>query len=175
MSEYYDKKNLMQSLTIFLCLTIFLGSTTGCEPLRKKFKRKKKEELREVQPILDPIDYKPVEKSPQDNYSYHYSLWSVWEKELEEALVRNEENNKRLNYLLNEIFEQLGQMKLLVTEEKQKEFQLLLDEFSGIKNELSKPKEMRNMIKVKNDVMTNSKKIRTEFKPQVVENFLIKE
>ena len=59
-------------IIIFLFLSTVL--MTGCEPLRKKFTRKrKKDQESEIMPVLDPIDYPARMDSPERRYRHFYS------------------------------------------------------------------------------------------------------
>ena len=81
-----DQTKLIKHLRLFIlgvCLISLTATLIGCEPLRKKFTRNKKnkEVSQEFIPVLEPIDYAENTKTPEEEYKHYYSLWKVWEKE----------------------------------------------------------------------------------------------
>ena len=96
-------KNVPYKFFFYVLAFLFLiGGSSGCEPLRKKFTRKKKEEkVKGVEPILEPIDYAPLIHAPIERYKYHYNLWHVWHKECITALSIKD-NDKRIKYFYDQ-------------------------------------------------------------------------
>src|SRR5437899_1682173 len=111
-----NSRSSLKAFLFFSLILVFLISSLGCEPLRKKFVRqKKKEQKEEFEPVLDPIDYPAAVHSPTQDYKHAYGLWKVWNKELLQEIETND-NEKRQVYLLNESIEQLEAMEKLVQE-----------------------------------------------------------
>src|SRR5262245_48984541 len=94
-----------------VCLAVLSVSLSGCEPLRKKFTRKKKADKKEkFIPVLEPVDYPPSRVSSLEQYKYHFSLWQVWNKEMGQ-LADDPNTDKRLDYLYEQIIQELEEMK----------------------------------------------------------------
>ena len=166
----------MKYFFILICLFFYTLSLTGCEPLRKKFKRKKKQDKTassEFIPVLEPIDYPEPRTSPAEQYKYHYSLWKVWYKDFMQNFYEND-NQKRAKYLLDQVIIQVQEMKKSVQVEKQAELDGYLKEFVNLRNDLEKPEGLQNRISLKNRLDLVEKKMRNACKPPLMENYLLK-
>ena len=172
-----DEIKLKKYLRFFmmgLCLVSLTAASLGCEPLRKKFTRKKKntEVSQEFIPVLEPVEYAEKSKTPEEKYKHYYSLWKVWERDLMENFDQMN-NDKRYKYLLGEMIAQLQEMKKHVKEEKQTELSQMIDGFSRVLGEFDKPQAVRNMPSIKRELEVYSKKIRTSFKPQLMQAYYL--
>ncbi|HLF17325.1 MAG TPA: hypothetical protein VI749_00315 [Candidatus Omnitrophota bacterium] len=126
------------------CLLVVSLVFCGCEPLRKKFTRKKKElKKEEFIPVLDPIDYPPSLISAREKYEYHYSMWQVWNKDLRQHLSENA-MDKRKKYILSQIIQQLQDMKRWIPQEYAAKVDQMLADGEVVSKELDKPEVMRN-------------------------------
>ena len=155
----------------FLFMTaIFLE---GCEPLRKKFTRKKKKASIEDEtvPILEPIDYPQKVYSPAETYKHHYSLWQVWNNELQSIILDNT-NRKRKIYFVDQIIVNLEVMKNLIAEEKQTSLISSLERLRQVKSDLEAPVPTRNLSALKRELAVIDKDIRNGYKFSSVENAL---
>ena len=163
---------IFRKYVVLFCLGSLVISSFGCEPLRKKFTRKKKQKdvSQEIIPILEPMDYAEKSKTPAEEYMHYYSIWKVWEKDLMENLDQID-NDKRYKYLVGEMIAQLQEMKKWVKEEKQTELALIVDGFKKVLEEFEKPKAVRNMSSLKRQLEIYSKKVRTNFKPQLMQGY----
>ncbi len=154
-------------LIMVLSLCVLSLALTGCEPLRKKFTRKKKEEAKEVQPILTPIDYPAPQTSPEERYAYHYSLWRVWQEEMIEA-INEEESDKKQKYLFSQILFQLGEMKKWIIEEKKGELETQIEKISSLQPELDKPASLRNDFSFRKRIELIGKDIRNTLSAKII-------
>ena len=167
----FDRKN---SFVIFICLVAMIFSSVGCEPLRKKFVRKKKEEKESgIIPVLEPMDYAPKKMySPLEQYQRHYSLWKVWDRELMQA-IQEGKNPKAQKYNLAQLIEQIEEMQKWAREEKQKELFVLIQELHGIQKDLDQRSVTQSTFKMIKTLERNSKMIRHRFNPKLMAEFLI--
>ena len=157
---------------VLCCLAAFCFSLAGCEPLRKKFTRKKKEEdKRMVDPVLEPIDYPPMQVSPEKRYKYHYSMWRIWQKDFLLSLGQNE-NEKRSKYLLTQVYNELQEMDKWIVGEKNEGLHTVILDYDKIQNEMQKPQAIRDMYSLMRKLESNDKKIRHDFSPEKVAEFL---
>ncbi len=163
-------------LIILLCAVIFV--VEGCQPLRKKFTRKKKEDKRdEVVAILNPIAYPEESDSAQKKYAQHYSLRTVWFNSLLQTVREyngGHLNEKNLGYLFGQITEHIKEMEALLVPEKQAELEVLLNEFSSVEKEFDKPTQMRDMNDIRRRLESLDKNFRKNFSPKVISGYLIK-
>ena len=168
-NEYYF--SVLSVLVILCVLTVSVG---GCVSLHKKFTRKKKDKTDEQAfvPVLDPIDYPPPSVSPEERYRYNYSLWKVWQRDLVQRIESNE-SDKSQKYLLGQIIARLEEMKKWVTEVKQKELTAAVGEWNAILAMYEQPAALRSRISLKHKVEASAKKVRNQFNPEAVKEFLI--
>ena len=151
---------------ITVCILILSVSLGGCEPLRKKFTRKKKEAKKEeFIPILEPIDYPPSRVSALDQYKYHYSLWQVWDKDLLQ-LIGEPTMEKRKNYLFTEVMQQLEEMKRWVPQEYLPKIEEAHQIYDGVRKELEKPEVMRNQSILQSRLRKAESFMMNELKPE---------
>jgi hypothetical protein len=162
-----------RSLVVLLVLTVAVSA--GCEPLRKKFTRQKKEgaEGVEMMPILDPIDYPEPVKNTANLYRQHYSLWQVWLRDFSTAMQEGYAD-KKIIYDLNQMIIQLQEMQKLVEGDKQ----VLLKGYEGrlekIKGRFADPSGMRNNAQLQQNVESVGKEMRQNFRFQAIEANLVK-
>ncbi len=170
MNKLFHARKRQFIVSIF-CIVIFSFTLTSCEPLRKKFTRKKKEDkTKALEPILTPIDYGVPQISPEERYKYHYSFWKVWQEDLIEA-INQEESDKKQKYAFLAAIAQLEEMKKWIPEEKQRELALFIDEANTLQKELDKPVGLRNVLSFRRKIELLGKKIRHSFSSKVMTPF----
>jgi len=157
---------------LFVTLIVFCIAATGCQPLKRKFTRRKKpgDKKENFVPVLDPIDYAPRIESAEKRYRYHYSLWQVWHKELIQS-ARWDESEKRQKYLLSQLFLQMEEMKRWVVEEKEIEISDVLSDLQKIQNIYSKPEQLWDYNAIKRRLERIGKKVRNSIRPEIMQEF----
>ncbi len=157
-------------LTSFVLILFCAGSLTGCASLRKKFTRvpKNPSVKQDFIPVLEPIEYQKVEKSPQQVYAGHYSMVKIYFKDLWEVLGRRDSTPKREMYIFTELLSHFDAMAALLAEGKKVEAKELRGRVEQILKEYDKPSGIRrydliggNMRKVERDIYKG-------FKPDAV-------
>lgn len=164
MSKILRKRYGGLSLLFLICgLLAAALILTGCEPLRKKFTRKKKEgETTTEAPILEPIDYPEKIRSSQEMYRNSYSLWQGWSKELTTGLIE-QDSIKRLLYLLSQMISQLEKMQQLISGEKQFTLAKNVEALRTLKSELEGPLAGQNFSAIKIQIDSIEKAIRINY------------
>lgn len=156
------------------CVLIFLfvASLTGCEPLRKKFTRTKKQtvETEEI-PVLEPIEYPKQILTPQDLYKKHYNLWKAWQKELSDSIVETASRKRQL-YLFNQILSNLAQMQQLLIEDKAASLKDLMTKYKRIQVGIESPVPQRAATSVKMELDSLDKKVRHDYSFEKIESSL---
>ena len=144
----------------------------GCEPLRKKFTRKKKD-VKEVEsiPLLEPMEYPAKVYSTAETYKQHYALWNVWQKELS-TIMLDRDNGKRKVYLLDHVILNLQALKSLVVHAKQWSIDKNLKALKEIRNDLTAAMSTRSMSTLKLSLSQIEKAIRNEFKFEAIKDYL---
>ncbi|MDP8212689.1 MAG: hypothetical protein P9X22_05275 [Candidatus Zapsychrus exili] len=158
---------------IVLSILTFVFSLAGCQPFRSKFVRKKKKQnvtSNDFIPVLEPVDYIKQEKTAQERYSYRYSLWNVWQKDLLNAIDK-EDSDKRLKYLLAEMIVQLKEMNKWIVGEDQEKLTGFINDLYEIREYLNKPPKVRNMTRVRKQIELNSKAIRNNLNKRLDLNY----
>lgn len=166
----YSKKYYFRLLTSIGILCVFVALFNGCEPLRKKFVRKKKSVKRqEFIPVLEPVDYAVKARSGKERYSHHFFLWKIWQKDLMLAM-EEDKSDKRQKYLFGEVIGQLNEMRALIDGQKLAKFEVAIDDLRSVREKFDRPSSLRNMLLIKKALRLNGKKIRGEFNPLAVED-----
>ncbi len=161
-----------KKLPIVLMLVFFVFTASSCTPLKKKFVRQNRDDSSKVQPILDPIDYVPGEISSIERYRYFYSIWNAWQGELV-IKIDKKGNEKSKRRLIKQMIFQVNEMSKWVVEDKQEELLVLVKELEGIEVDLARPFATRNQVRLKNKLLRNSKKIRMNFRPALMDDYYI--
>jgi len=165
--------HLIRMMVFIICFGVIIASLYGCEPFRKKFVREKKkgEQKEEFIPVLEPIDYAERVYSSEERYRKHYSLWRVWDKELNQVLSRGGVSDKRQKYLLAQVLGQLEEMKNWLIDPKLQEFSGVVDGYYSVQKRYEKPAQLRNMHIIRLKLERSAKKIRNEFNPKLLQDY----
>ncbi|MBF0479262.1 MAG: hypothetical protein HQL26_07240 [Candidatus Omnitrophica bacterium] len=165
-NELKKQHILIVLLAGMICLTC-----AGCETLKKKFVRSKKEaQENTVEPILDPVDYPAKVVSAREQYLHYYSLYQVWSKEM----TQNFEGGmdlKRQKYLCSQIIQQLIAMKDLLSAPKKDGLGGVIVKLEKNIAQLDDPIAMSNIHSVEMNFERNFRAIREGYKPKDVEKF----
>ena len=174
MANLYRVKVFRRSscwLVIFPFVFSFLA--TGCEPLRKKFTRKKKEEKKETEfvPVLEPQEYPTPVFNPQTEYSRRYNLWKVWYDDFMAGLDENG-TNKRQAYIVGQLMAQLEEMEKLLKGQPQGQIHQYKDTLNEVNKLLSLPVPLRNISLIKTKISVINSKIQNNLRPQQIKDSL---
>ena len=159
------KRRICLTIAAFIAYVLVVAIVTGgCEPLRKKFTRKKTKGTEETAeaPILEPMEYPKKVYHPEDLYKKYYSLWKVWHKELLENMSDNMSRKRQL-YLLNQVVSNLLQMQELLLKQKQAEFKGVLDRLKKIQIDMETSLSPRSNASLKIELNRIEKTIRDDF------------
>lgn len=168
-----SKGKLLQIFIVFLSVGFVVSTLAGCASMRQKFVRKKTAEKKdEFIPVLEPIDYAPIQYSPEERYSYHYNLWKVWEKDFALALDESR-SNKRQSYLLTQLLAQIEEMTSWIKSPQKDELKVQVEGFQQMLGEFDKPESMRDYSMLKRELRQRSKEVRLNFSPDMVQEFLV--
>jgi hypothetical protein len=108
-----------------------------------------------------------TEKTPQEKYAYHFSLWTLWSQDLIDVLATGSGNEKRKKYLLAQIFVQLEEMSKYLNAEKQEAFQAVRRELTVLEEKMQKPESLRDESALKRTLQRTEKTMRNNFHPQM--------
>jgi len=162
------KRNVITLSFIIALIGIFSLTSIGCEPLRKKFTRKKKKEKKEkFIPVLDPIDYPTRNVTPQERYHHHYNLWKIWHRELKQTVDGEGPNSKRMNYQFAQTLTQLMEMEQYVKGTTHDQLLESINDMNRVQKRIKKPENMRNMVSIRRKLDSISKEIRLKFNPRL--------
>ena len=103
----------MKKLFAWMLIATMVATLSGCATVKKKFKRRKKQE------ITRPVVYTEKEFiKPYSNayyYASHFNMWKVWQEELIKFLDGTAKKRKRAGV---EVKNHLADMKSYLVEEK---------------------------------------------------------
>ena len=148
-------------VAFFLVVSMTLSS---CEPLRKKFTRKKKADSAESMevPILEPVAYPKKVYTSLDLYKNHFTYWKAWHKELMQSVADNQGTKRKL-YLLAQDVTQLTEMQKLLPEEKQALLKNAIDRLARFRADVVSPVPSRDASAWKTELESIDKKIRRDY------------
>ncbi|HOY09896.1 MAG TPA: hypothetical protein PLB05_07460 [Candidatus Omnitrophota bacterium] len=138
---------------------------SGCEPVRKKFIRKKRSADVEtaVQPVFEPEEYPAAELSPEDKYQGHFNRVLVWTKE---AITNMEDkaSDKRIVFSLKACLKELEGMEALLPESSRGELRQINAEMGQIRDAFSQPAAYRPYQSYIKDLLSLDRRIRQTLK-----------
>ncbi|MFA5146350.1 MAG: hypothetical protein WC515_03100 [Candidatus Omnitrophota bacterium] len=120
---------MKKALTIFLIFFLAVN-LTGCDALRKKFTRKKKDAVK--MPRIYQV--KKYEKKPTPElYKKHYSYWMTWQSELIRVLGENHKKDMRC---IEEIVGNLKDMRSILVKEKGDELTPHIEKMESLRDSI---------------------------------------
>ncbi len=162
----------MMCLALVLCLTFV---STGCEPLRKKFTRKKKksqvEDVR-MQPVLEPEEYPDPTTDPMANYKDHYALVKVFYRDLWLPLQEHR-TVKNSYFAYNQVMQHLDEMRKMIKPEFQGNLDKLKATLAYYEESLKVEPAFRNRGRIESDLREFDRQLRRSFKPDLMKDSLI--
>ncbi len=172
--KYFHRKAVISLVGIIFLFGVMM-TTSGCEPLRKKFTRKKKKDRRtaEIVPILDPVDYPAKVQTTDSLYRHHYSLWQVWHRDLINVF-EDKGSDKKIAYILKQMMVQLEEMSKLLGEKQRELLLVSVEKLRNIEQRMKMPASVRNNHGIRRKVERIGKQVRRNFRFQQVEDDLVK-
>ena len=158
------KKALSAILIFFLLLNL-----TGCETLRKKFTRKKKETVK--MPHIYQV--RKYEKKPSPElYQKHYAYWTSWQSEIIRVLGENHKKDARC---IEEAVGQLYDMHNILVPEKAKELAPHIEKMANVKDIIfNEELTQANKDYVLRTLEREDRLIKKDFSPGKVKDYLKK-
>ncbi len=155
------------------CFLVLAMTLSSCEPLRKKFTRKKKAESAESMevPILEPIEYPKKVYSSLDLYKNHFTYWKAWHKELMQSIVDNQGTKRKL-YLLAQDVTQLTEMQKLLPENKQVLLKDTIERLAKFRVDVESPVPSRDASAWRAELESIDKKIRRDYAVEKMQDSL---
>lgn len=152
-----------------LLMFLILINLAGCEAMRKKFTRKKKE------PVKMPRIYqvKIYEKKPTPElYKKHYSFWVTWQSELIRVLGENHKKDMRC---IEEIVGNLSDMQNMLIDKKASQLKPHIDKLTEIKDIIFKEDlSQANKDYVRRTLDREDRNIKREFNYNKIKDYVRK-
>lgn len=118
----------MKRLVSLFLVFFMLANLVGCEAVKKKFRRKKKEAVK--MPRIYQV--RKYEKRPTPElYKKHYAFWSSWQSELIGVIGQNSKKDKRC---IEEIISNLEDMQNILVKEKADKLEPHIDKMMSVKD-----------------------------------------
>lgn len=131
-------ENRKLRIFIFLFGTWFvIFGLLGCEAFVRKFTRKPKKRMPEVEMVLAPQEYTSLFSDKEEEYRQYFLYWQSWQDEFINALLYAKSHKKQMS-CLDEAIKNLTQVKSLLIADKQKDLDSYIKQLCDLKNELSK-------------------------------------
>jgi hypothetical protein len=166
MTQSFLKKFVCSAVLVIFCA----GSLTGCASLRKKFTRvpKNPKAKEEFIPVLQPVEYKKIEETPQQVYAGHYSMVKVYFKDLWDVLGSRNSTPKREKHIFTELMVHFDAMAALLSDEKKAEAKAIRARVDEFLKEYDKPNGMRRYDLITSGMRRIERDMYKAFKPDVV-------
>ena len=158
----------------FVCGVVLVmfcaGSFTGCASLRKKFTRVPKNPTAKEDfiPVLQPMEYKKVEQTPQQVYAGHYAMVKIYFKDLWEVLGGRDSSAKREKYIFMELMSHFDAMAALLSDKKKAEAFAIRSRIDDFLKEYEKPDGMRRYDLMTSGMRRVERDMYKGFKPDAV-------
>ena len=165
-TQSYMKKFIWSVVLVMFCA----GSLTGCASLRKKFTRTPKNPKAgdDFIPVLQPVEYKKIEETPQQVYGGHYAMVKIYFKDLWDVLGSRDSSAKREKYIFTELFSHFDAMAVLLSDEKKTEAKVIRARVDVLLKEYDKPDGLRRYDLINSGMHQIERDIYKGFKPDAV-------
>ncbi|NLE65183.1 MAG: hypothetical protein GX606_04625 [Elusimicrobia bacterium] len=165
-----ERKGFLRILIGGIVFLMLASVFSGCASFRKKFVRKKKVKstVEEFIPVLEPVEYARIEKTPAQAYQDHYTMVSAYFKDLDRALLDPQGADKQAKYFLAQIAAHVRGMAGLLLGELQAELLQIAGQIDAVAGAYDKPVSLRRYDIVRLDVKRIQRDIRGKFRPKMV-------
>ncbi|OIO35654.1 MAG: hypothetical protein AUJ74_05400 [Candidatus Omnitrophica bacterium CG1_02_44_16] len=134
-----DNKEKITLVFVVIISCIFM--TTGCESLRKKFTRKRKNRESQEQMIIVPRDYSAHPFPSDVMYKQYFIYWKSWNQELVTSL-NDYSSYKKILDCVEQAIMNLKKMAAYLNEAKSKELEVYIKKTEGLKTQIQAAKAM---------------------------------
>lgn len=159
----------MKRAVSFLLVFFLLMNITGCEGLKRKFTRKKKEAVK--MPRI--YQAKKYTKTPSPElYKKHFAYWQSWQSELISVLGENHKKDMRC---AEEVVGQLKDMQGILVPEKAEEMKPHIEKMVKVKDMIfNEEMSVANREYIRSTLEREDRLINKEFSYTKVKDFLRK-
>lgn len=121
----------------------------SCEPLRRKFVRKPKEDrTKKEEVVYVPQEYPEYTVSVEEMYQMYFSFWQHWHRELVDRFTTGGNKKKWLSCIEEEV-KNLGLMKdIFKSQDKKDMIDMFIKQLSDLKSEIDE-REISDMSRLK--------------------------
>ena len=164
-----DQKILLGIVLIFFCL----WSAQGCESLRKKFTRTKKNQEPQEQVIIVPRDYSAHPFPSDVLYKQYFVYWKSWNQELVTSL-NDADPYKKIMDCVQQAAIDLKKMATYLVDEKARSLEVYVKQTEDLKNDIemarAMPTSQMNLLRYKAERILSS--VNRQFDPRKMKDFL---
>lgn len=159
----------MKKIVAIIVAVFIVFNIAGCEPLKKKFTRKKKEAVK--MPRIYQLQ-KYHKKPTPELYKKHYSYWASFQSEMEKTLGQS---HKRDVMCIEQIVSNLSDMQNILMPEKGDVLTPHINRLATVKDTIIREELSQfNKDSVRNTIEREGRFIRREFNYSKVKNYLKK-
>jgi len=157
----------MKKFFAWMLIATMVATLSGCATVKKKFKRRKKQE------ITRPVVYTEKEFiKPYSNayyYASHFNMWKVWQEELLKFLDGTAKKRKRA---AAEVKNHLADMKSYLVEEKAVGLQSEIDKIERAIRQLKAAAPGSNVSRIRSALERGLRRIRATYEPRDMKEFI---
>lgn len=127
----------------YACVLLFscIFLLTGCETIKRKFTRKRKQVENKENVVIVPRDYNEHPFPPDVLYKQHFAYWKSWNQDLIESLT-DRYSYKRIISSANQSIANLKKMSSYLMDEKAKGLDVYIEKFEKIEKEMKEFREI---------------------------------
>ena len=159
-----------RTFMVYVVLAGLCFASSGCEPIRKKFIRQKKNDKNAVSkrvPVLEPELYPSKENDPFAAYKHHYELFRVWVRDLDAVLMAKSPRRKQL-YVYNQAVKHLEAMENLLDGKNSEDIARLRKELAQVNRVLFETPGINPESAARDHLRMADKLLRKNLKPEII-------
>ena len=131
---------------------------------QSQWNKKKDAGKKDVQVVLDPIDYPRQQVSSEERYRYHYSMWQIWNREIEQNL-ESPGTGKKQKYVVEQLQAQIFEMKKYLIQNQLDGLDGYLKFLEDLNKEFQKPEMMRSYKTMLREIKREARMMREQYSP----------
>ena len=129
------RRGQVTSFIIICAILAMVCELTGCEAFVRKFTRKSKKVQNPEEMVLVPQEWKGPQMTKEEQYRQYFLFWKSWHEELNNAILQNSSQKKKIDCLQQALKNSLG-MRSLLNESKQKQLDVYLRQLVDLQGEI---------------------------------------
>ena len=171
MIKFPSRRAVPFTAWLIWCLLAGQFFLSGCEPVRRKFIRKKPTATIETtaQPVFEPEEYPAPVLTSAAQYQGHYDRVLIWNKEVL-ANMEAKSSDKRILFSLKKCLKELGHMDGFLSGDSRTVLRQVKDVLEKMEGDFSSPAAYRPYQSYVKDLLKLDSRIRQTLKTSLVQD-----